>query len=136
MSGIRRILKRIMAVQKSLLGFCVALFLASCAIQYDFSQMPKYDMAEAISHYYSITDSEIYYLSLNQVVTRLENLGIFVDKEKLYPSVDIYLYWSSVARIQLFHGDYTESDQSLKKAIIGLDQLKALLIEIIKDKGI
>ena len=98
--------------------------------------MPRYDMEEAISHYQGITDVEVYYLELNQVVIRLENIGIFIDREKLYPSVDVYLYWSSVAKIQLFHGEYYKSDQSLQKATIGLDQFKAILIEIVKDKDI
>lgn len=124
-----------MAVQKTLAAFLL-IFTISCSTGYDFSKMPRYSMDQAISNYQGLSNAEIVYRTLTKAFFRLENLGITIDKTDIFKAVDIYIYWSSVANIQLFHGDYLESDQSLLKAIEGLEQFKQILIDIMAKSNI
>lgn len=98
--------------------------------------MPKYDMAEATENYDAISNAEQYHEKILYVY------GVLLSKElkpnpkestDIVKGLDKYLYWISVARIQLFNGEYETSNTSANKAFKGLEEVKNILIEIVKN---
>ena len=124
-----------MAFQKAIAGILL-LFTISCSTGYDLSKIPQYNIKEADAKYKGIHEAEIAYLALSKALYQLDQLGIVINKEKLLPIIDKYIYWISVAKIQIFFGDYDKSNKSLKNAIFGLEQLEAVIIEEIKSNSL
>lgn len=117
----------------------VWLVLVGCgAIPYKYdldAPMPQYDITEAVDHYELINVLKVKYSQLNQVLMALNQQGVKLSDAQInavYGSIDKYLYWSSVATIQLFYKEYDKSDESSIKSNDGLEELKKKLVEIIE----
>jgi hypothetical protein len=102
-------------------------------VDLDLTKMPQYNMEEATAKYETIAKLQLKYNMLNQVSYQIRQNEIPVtqgQKDKILVAIDKYLYWSSVATIQLFYQKYQESNESSQKSDDGLNDYKAVIIEI------
>lgn len=116
----------------------ILLLLCFPVYSYDLTQIPKYSFEETNKHYPIIADVNIGYHALNRVYFKLAEMGIKPNKKQeheILVAVDIYLYWLSIATIQLFNEEYDKMIESTEKASKGLDQFKSILVEVVKDKS-
>lgn len=94
--------------------------------------MPSYNTEEANDQYVYISKLQIEYFNLNRVYFKVQDYVSKKQADKLVESIDIYLYWSAVATIYLYHNRQDELNNALKEAENGLKAFKAVLIEVIE----
>lgn len=116
----------------------LGVFLASCAT-YNLDTMPKYDFKEANERYVSISETKDYYQNLGKALGQILLLGAEPTEEErvsINKTVDKYIYWSAVANIHLFNGNYDKMDEAVKKTQDSLDELKTILVKIIQKNNL
>lgn len=115
-------------VRKSVIGSFLALSLwgfsaCSTPIQGD---MPSYNAETVNAHYSTILEHEAMYYQLMSLMAA----GYIPENRTTQAStaLDKYIYWSSIAKIHVFHGRWKESDEASAKARDGLDQIIKILM--------
>ena len=102
----------------SLWGFSAC----SAPIQGD---MPSYNAETVNTHYSTILEHEAMYFQIMSLMAA----GYVPEGKGVQAStaLDKYIYWSSIAKIHVFHGRWKESDEASAKARDGLDQIITIL---------
>lgn len=74
------------------------------------STMPQYDAEVVNSHYSSIIRHEAMYFQIMQLM----NMGFVPEarKAEAEKALDRYIYWSAIAKVYVFHGQWAESDKA------------------------
>jgi hypothetical protein len=119
----------------------IFLFLTGCAQikGYDLSVMPSYRVQETNRHYEKISEAKTIYAMLNRANAQMQKMGITIDENQeneIILTVDKYLYWISVAHIQLFYQQYDLSDKSCELSIHALEEYRLILQKIIDSKSV
>lgn len=122
-----------------LLGMILAYTLGSSACStpklYDLNTMPAYNQELALKNYRPLEEVQNKYYQLMYVKQQLQENGIKItenQRQEYINYLDTYLYWSSVAMIELFYGDYEISNQSVIKANSALNKIKEFLIKLVE----
>lgn len=119
-------------VRKLAIGSLIALSLwgfSACSVQ-TLPNLPSYNAKAVNAHYSTILEHEAMYF---QIMSLMASGYIPEGKEaKAEAALDKYIYWSSIAKIHVFHERWKESDEASVKARDALDQI----ITIIKSNAI
>lgn len=122
-----------------LLGTIFACILASSACStpktYNLNTMPVYSQELAIKNYRLLAEVQDKYYQLMYIKQKIQEDGIRItssQRQEYINHLDTYLYWSSVAMVELFHGDYEASNQSVIKANSALNKIKEFLVKLVE----
>lgn len=102
--------------------------------------MPEYDKLEATEQYLPVALAHKRYHEVNNALALLTETitpDAFTSKQRdtIITGIDTYLFWISVANLQIFYGEYEEAGKSVKKAENGLDNIIEVLKMIVIGKG-
>ena len=100
------------------------LFIVGCSAP-ALPNLPPYNAEAVNAHYSTILEHEAMYF---QIMSLMAAGYVPEDKEaRANVALDKYIYWSSIAKIHVFHGRWKESDEASAKARDGLDQIITIL---------
>lgn len=113
----------------------LGVFLVGCST-YNLEKMPRYDIKESYDRYDRISEAENQYYTVGIIAHEVVQGAKKIDPRdaKTYQmEVDKYVWWISVAKIQLFYGQYEQSNKSVDKAEQALEKVKSVLMDIYKN---
>lgn len=101
-----------------LIAALIAALLSGCAPTLSLEPMPLYDAAEVNSQWEPVIVLESIYRSFLDI--RMVRGPTPIEQQQLESALDRYTYWLSVAKVYLFHSQWSKATPALEQAKDGL----------------